>query len=274
MYAAEYDEKDQKRGVNKKVKSAIHVTLQPLSKMGEKNTQWPLISIAMAKTKDLTMEKIKEEIISTVDKHPKFSQFELVEKCFRPQDHGHVVCFGHGVTPKDVWAPQTSKVDLIAKIQEKNEQIESLTGRVDALELNHEKKIKEMKSTHEVHMAEMKESHQQDMAKIEDTHHKDMDAVGAKLELLTKLVLHQRSPEMHSFTRHAFPLVRIVSGRFWFDYNLCQLMQFKSGMVEENGYVGMSNARYGILITSNSIVTLFLGKCCKQLLLYIATLSD
>ncbi|KAJ8422487.1 hypothetical protein Cgig2_016923 [Carnegiea gigantea] len=46
MYAAECDEKDdQTRGVTKKTKSATHVTLQPLSKMGEKNTQQPLISI-------------------------------------------------------------------------------------------------------------------------------------------------------------------------------------------------------------------------------------
>ncbi|KAJ8429282.1 hypothetical protein Cgig2_021835 [Carnegiea gigantea] len=46
MYAAECDEKDdQTRGVTKKAKSATHITLQPLSKMGEKNTQQPLISI-------------------------------------------------------------------------------------------------------------------------------------------------------------------------------------------------------------------------------------
>ncbi|KAJ8428088.1 hypothetical protein Cgig2_024800 [Carnegiea gigantea] len=46
MYAAECDEKDdQTRGVTKKEKSTMHVTLQPLSKMGEKNTQQPLISI-------------------------------------------------------------------------------------------------------------------------------------------------------------------------------------------------------------------------------------
>lgn len=49
MYAAECDEKDdQTKGVTKKAKSATHVTLQPLSKMGEKNTQQPqqpLISI-------------------------------------------------------------------------------------------------------------------------------------------------------------------------------------------------------------------------------------
>ena len=47
MYAAECDERDdQTRGVTtKKAKSATHVTGQPLSKMGEKNTQQPLISI-------------------------------------------------------------------------------------------------------------------------------------------------------------------------------------------------------------------------------------
>ena len=85
----------------------------------------------------------------------------------------------------------------MTEIQEKNQQINSLTGRVDALESNHQKKIEETKTTHEVQMAKMKQSHQQDMAKIEDAHHKDMATVGDKLELLTKLVLHQRPYEMH-----------------------------------------------------------------------------
>ena len=43
MYAAECDEKDDQ--TTKKAKSATHITLQPLSKMGEKNTEQPLISI-------------------------------------------------------------------------------------------------------------------------------------------------------------------------------------------------------------------------------------
>ncbi|KAJ8438592.1 hypothetical protein Cgig2_031341 [Carnegiea gigantea] len=47
----------------------------------------------------------------------------LIEKCFGTQDHNHVVCFGHGVTAKDVWGPQSSKVDLMVEIQEKNQQI-------------------------------------------------------------------------------------------------------------------------------------------------------
>ncbi|KAJ8440214.1 hypothetical protein Cgig2_023979 [Carnegiea gigantea] len=258
MYAAECDEKDdQTRGVTKKAKSATHVTLQPLSKVGEKNTQQPLISIGsgtsngkdqgsnngkdqdkgdtssptmkrkrnpnarprgmnlvkeVARLKDggkegkqptvaeifKAIQKAKtgslegqdaekyEEIISTADKHPEFSQFELIEKCFGPQDHYHVVCFGHGATPKDVWGSQPSKVNLM-----------SLTGHVDALESNHQKKIEEIKTTQEVQMAEKKESRQQYMAKIEDAHHKDMATVGDKLELLTKLVLHQMSHEMH-----------------------------------------------------------------------------
>ena len=101
------------------------------------------------------------------------------------------------MTPKDVRGPQPSKVDLMTEIQEKNQQIKSLTGRVDALESNHQRKIEEMKTAHEVQMTEMKESHQQDMAKIEDAHHRDMATVGDKLELLTKLVLHQRPHEMH-----------------------------------------------------------------------------
>ncbi|KAJ8444498.1 hypothetical protein Cgig2_024062 [Carnegiea gigantea] len=164
-YAAECHEKDdQIRGVTKKVKNATRNTLQPLSKMGDseslhgaKNTQQALISIGSGTSygKDQGSNIGKDH-----EKHPKFSQFELIKKCFGPQDHDHVICFGHGVTPKDVRGPQPSKADLMAEIQQKNEQINSLTDRVDALELNHQKKIEEMKTAHEVHMAEMKESHQ------------------------------------------------------------------------------------------------------------------
>ncbi|KAJ8438306.1 hypothetical protein Cgig2_018786 [Carnegiea gigantea] len=110
MYAAECDEKDdQTRGVTKKEKF---------------------------KGGGIENRKV-QEIISTADKHPEFSQFELIGKCFGPQDHDHVICFGHGVTPKDVQGPQPSKVDLMTEIQEKNQQINSLTGRVAALESNH-----------------------------------------------------------------------------------------------------------------------------------------
>ncbi|KAJ8435686.1 hypothetical protein Cgig2_021643 [Carnegiea gigantea] len=122
---------------------------------------------------------------------------QLIKKYLGPQDHDLVISFGHRVTPKDVQGPQPGKVNLLAEIQEKNEQINLLGGHVDALELNHRKKTEEMQTAHEMHMAEMKECHQQDMAKIEDAHHKGMATVGSKLKLLTKLVLQQRSYEMH-----------------------------------------------------------------------------
>ncbi|KAJ8426981.1 hypothetical protein Cgig2_033929 [Carnegiea gigantea] len=222
--------------IKQEAKGSTHVTLQPLSKMGEKNTQQPLISISSGTsngkdqgssngknqvvgvgkdeggTSSVTMKRkrnpnarsrgiklvkemvkklgvefynngvvgdnfkaflrhlgklvhdhtmcpirvhswdeiqpeyldtmwatVVEEIISVVDKHPEFSQFELIKKCFGPQDHDYTVCFGHGVTPKDLQGPQPSKVDLVIEIQEKNQQINSLTGHVDALELNHQK---------------------------------------------------------------------------------------------------------------------------------------
>ena len=57
------------------------------------------------------------------------------------------------MTPKDVRGPQPSKVDLMTEIQEKNQQINSFTGRVDTSESNHQKKIEEMKTAHEVQMA-------------------------------------------------------------------------------------------------------------------------
>ncbi|KAJ8444796.1 hypothetical protein Cgig2_032121 [Carnegiea gigantea] len=262
IYTAECDEKDdQTRGVTKKAKSATHITLQPLSKMGEKNTQQPVISIGygtsngkdqgssngkdqdeggtsspimkrkrnpnarprgmnlvkeVARLKDgekLGVEFYNNGVVGGKEgKQPTVTEiFKATRKAktgnLEGQDaekyltnilnHDHVICFGHGVTPKYVRGPQLSKVDLITEIQEKNQQINSLTGHVDALESNHQKKINEMKTAHEVQMAEMKEPHQQDMAKIEDAHHKDMATVGDKLELVTKLVLYQRPHEMH-----------------------------------------------------------------------------
>lgn len=97
---------------------------------------------------------------------------------------------------------------MMTEIQEQNQQIKSLTGRVDALESNHQRKIEEMKTAHEVQMTEIKESHKQDVAKIEDAHHRDMATVGDKLELLAKLVLHQRPHEMH------------LSGKVWDTHNI------------------------------------------------------
>ncbi|KAJ8422312.1 hypothetical protein Cgig2_021121 [Carnegiea gigantea] len=209
MYAAKCHEKDdQTRGVTKKVKSATHVTLQPLSKMDEKNTQQPLISIGSGisngkdqgsnhgkdqgsgndKGKSTTI--MKPTVLLSANNALSHTQMETTVNNNTPngneayeetleslRDHDHVVCFGYGVTPKDVWGLQPSKVDLMAEIQEKNEQTNALTGCVDALESNHQKKIEEMKTAHEVHMAEMKESHQQDMAKIEGAHHKGMATI-------------------------------------------------------------------------------------------------
>ncbi|KAJ8443700.1 hypothetical protein Cgig2_032323 [Carnegiea gigantea] len=59
---------------------------------------------------------------------------------------------GNKIQIINVWGLQLSEVELMAEIQENND-------RVDALESNHQKKIKVMQAAHERHMAEMKESH-------------------------------------------------------------------------------------------------------------------
>ena len=48
------------------------------------------------------------------------SQFELLEKCFGPQNQNCVICFGDGIKPKDIKGSELSKADLKAEFQQKN----------------------------------------------------------------------------------------------------------------------------------------------------------
>jgi len=52
-------------------------------------------------------------------KNSSMSQFELIEKCFRPQNRDRVICFGGGVKPKDIRGPEPSKAKLKAELQQK-----------------------------------------------------------------------------------------------------------------------------------------------------------
>ncbi|KAJ8426007.1 hypothetical protein Cgig2_007776 [Carnegiea gigantea] len=148
MYAAECDEKDdQTTGVTKKAKSATHVTLQPLSKMGEKNTQQPLISIGSGTSngKDQGSSNGKDQ--------------------GSRNDKGKSVAI---MKPTILLSTNTAF---------SHTQMGTTVNNNTPNESNHQKKIEEIKTAHEVQMAERKGSHQQDMAKIEDAHHKDMAIV-------------------------------------------------------------------------------------------------
>ena len=49
-------------------------------------------------------------------KNSSMSRFELVEKCFGPQNRDRVICFRAGVKPKDIRGPEPSKANLKAEL--------------------------------------------------------------------------------------------------------------------------------------------------------------
>ncbi|KAJ8431176.1 hypothetical protein Cgig2_008743 [Carnegiea gigantea] len=60
-----------------------------------------------------------DKIVKESTKNQAMSQFELLEKCFGPQNQDCVICFGDCVKPKDIKGPELSKVDLKAELQQK-----------------------------------------------------------------------------------------------------------------------------------------------------------
>ena len=90
-------------------------------------------------------------------KIPSMSQFELVEKCFRPQDRDCVICFGLGMKLNDVRGPEPSKADLKAQLEKKNQCISELESRLnnnEHLEADHQKKINDIQAHHKKDIGE------------------------------------------------------------------------------------------------------------------------
>ena len=86
------------------------------------------------------------------------SRFELVEKCFGPQNRDRVICFRAGVKPKDIRGPEPSKADLKAELQQKKQLLSELTDRVvniEQLEASHQKKIADMEASHQREIGEL-----------------------------------------------------------------------------------------------------------------------
>ena len=59
---------------------------------------------------------LQDKIVDESGKNSSMSQFELVEKCFGPQNRDRVICFRGGVKPKHIRGPEPSKADLKAEL--------------------------------------------------------------------------------------------------------------------------------------------------------------
>ncbi|KAM3204787.1 hypothetical protein P3L10_028197 [Capsicum annuum] len=75
-----------------------------------------------------------------VNEEPSLSSIDIVEKCFEPQNHSHVVAFGVGVKAKDLKGGASSKAELLSMLhstQEENkylnEENKSLNDRLSTL---------------------------------------------------------------------------------------------------------------------------------------------
>ncbi|XP_050203343.1 uncharacterized protein LOC126661173 [Mercurialis annua] len=82
-----------------------------------------------------TIEKY-DEIQEVIRSEPSLSRIELVDKCFKTQNHGHVVCFGGGVKRKDLDGSSSRKAELV-------EENRSMKVRLSSLEEEFQK-LKEM----------------------------------------------------------------------------------------------------------------------------------
>lgn len=85
---------------------------------------------------------MKDKIVEVTQADPSLSNIELVEKCFGPQRHDHIVCFGGGLKP-NAMRTNGSRVELQAKLHESQRENQSLRNRMDEME-NEVRMIKEM----------------------------------------------------------------------------------------------------------------------------------
>nr|CAD1838579.1 unnamed protein product [Ananas comosus var. bracteatus] len=116
---------------------------------GGKVGQPPNLATIFFETRKKVDKLVEQETISRYDKivevtqaEPSLSNIELVEKCFGPQRHDHVVCYGGGLKP-NAMRTSGSKVELQAKLRESQRENQSLRNRMDEME-NEVRMIKEM----------------------------------------------------------------------------------------------------------------------------------
>ncbi|KAF3631748.1 putative xyloglucan endotransglucosylase/hydrolase protein-like [Capsicum annuum] len=92
-----------------------------------------------------------DQIEEILNAEPFLSSIEIVEKCFRPQNHSHVVAFGGGVKEKDLQSGTFSKAKLLSMLRSTreenkylNEENKSLHDRLSTLK-DEMKEIRKMK---------------------------------------------------------------------------------------------------------------------------------
>ncbi|PHT78622.1 hypothetical protein T459_16674 [Capsicum annuum] len=92
-----------------------------------------------------------DQIEEILNAEPFLSSIEIVEKCFRPQNHSHVVAFGGGVKEKDLQSGTFSKAKLLSMLRSTreenkylNEENKSLHDRLSTLK-DEIKEIRKMK---------------------------------------------------------------------------------------------------------------------------------
>ena len=69
-----------------------------------------------------------------VESEPSLSNIEVFEKCFGPQRHNHVICYGSGIKVKDLKAPLVKKAELEAKLHETQEENQNVKACLSVLE--------------------------------------------------------------------------------------------------------------------------------------------
>nr|CAD1823035.1 unnamed protein product [Ananas comosus var. bracteatus] len=71
-----------------------------------------------------------EKIVTATQSGPSSSNIELVEECFGPQRHNHIICHGDGLKPNDLKTIGT-RAELQAKLHETQKENDSLKSRMD-----------------------------------------------------------------------------------------------------------------------------------------------
>nr|CAD1844144.1 unnamed protein product [Ananas comosus var. bracteatus] len=74
-----------------------------------------------------------DKIVDATQSGPSLSNIELVEKCFGPQRHNHIICHGGGLKPNDMKTIGT-RAELQAKLRETQKENDSLKSRMDEME--------------------------------------------------------------------------------------------------------------------------------------------
>ncbi|CAH9147441.1 unnamed protein product [Cuscuta epithymum] len=161
-FTPEYKAKSERGSKNRSRLTMLHrMGSKPIRElifqMGGKDDNPPNMDVIFYETRKkkgqlVEPETIKkyEEIHEVVQSNPSLPHVDVIEKCFGPQQRSHVICFGGGVSRKDLKGPSSKKSELEARLQvaeEENrsmkEENQSMKSRLSTLE-DEFQKLKEM----------------------------------------------------------------------------------------------------------------------------------